>query len=1340
MKTTTRFLLIDDEPDDFLSLEPILADSLQNLEIITASSAVEAIHLAQAQPPDVIIIGTLSTTALSIEACSLLKTTDRLKDIPVLMICNKAETSSTGKKMLESGAEAILCRPFEDYELISITMLLLKTRAAKTKALNNGTDSLKESVPAGSFDIKDTYKEAQALAQTGHWTLNLIDNRLEWSDQVYRIFECEPQEFGATYEAFLSFIHPQDREKVNETYLNSVEQRIPYEIEHRLLLKDGSVKYVRENGITYYDENGVAIESIGTVTDITNQKLVEEALRKNRNTLNIILDNIPQSVFWKDVNSRYLGCNKSFAKAVGFQHPDEIIGKTDFDLFIPKELAEAYRADDLEVIENRTTKWYINENISLADGRLAQIETTKVPIFDERGQVSGVLGVFEDITARKRADDELQIKSRAIETSLNAIAFTDLEGILTYVNASFLRMWGYDNVNQVIGRSSVEFWQTPEEPVSVIRTLKEKGYWKGEMNAVRSDGSILNLQVSSNLICDRHGRPLCMQASLVDLTERKTFEVKLREAINQRDALANQVPGFLYQYRLRPDGSSHFPYASQGINEIYGVSPEQVVDDATPVFNALHPDDRERVTETILESARTLNIWHDEYRVCLPDGRTIWLEGESTPEALPDGSILWHGYIRDITERKQSTAQLQQTFDIITNMQIGLHVYELENADDDHSLRLVSANPASHKLSGVNTDPFIGKYIDEVFPELRKMGIPKRYADVVRTGIGGEFEDIYYADEGLIQAAFMVKAFRLPNNRVGVTFDNITERKLAEQEIINAKEIVEQSKAIVTAIIEGTTNCIWAFDRNYHIIYINHVFQREFYESLGVWLETGSNLLEGLPESLRPLWKPRYDRTLANEQFVVIDEVMTAKGKLFIQVAFNPIVKNGLVIGGSCFGSDITERKLAEIELKAAKEKAEESEHKIKLQNQEISLNNERLESLLKVSQMQPKSNQELLDFALTEAIELTRSNIGFICYYNEHTKHFTLSTWSKEVMDECKVVNQQTVYDLDQTGCWGDAVRQRKPIILNDYQADNPIKKGIPEGHVRLERFLTIPIIVDDKIVAVIGVANKMTDYDDSDIRQLTLLMDNVWKIMERLTLIRDLEQARDKAQESDRLKSAFLANMSHEIRTPMNGILGFAELLKEPDLTSDEKKEFIALINKSGQRMLNIINDIIDISRIESGQVELRLSKSNINEQVEYIYNFFKPEAQSKGIELILHEDPSKNQTVIYTDKEKLYAILTNLVKNAIKYTHKGQIELGYVHKGNDCIEFFVKDTGIGIPKNRQTAVFDRFVQADIEDRMAYQGAGLGLTISKAYVEMLGGKIWVESEEGKGSTFWFS
>jgi hypothetical protein len=244
---------------------------------------------------------------------------------------------------------------------------------------------------------------------------------------------------------------------------------------------------------------------------------------------------------------------------------------------------------------------------------------------------------------------------------------------------------------------------------------------------------------------------------------------------------------------------------------------------------------------------------------------------------------------------------------------------------------------------------------------------------------------------------------------------------------------------------------------------------------------------------------------------------------------------------------------------------------------------------------------------------------------------------------------------------------------------------------------------------------------------------------------LMEDLLQAKEAAEESDKLKTAFLANMSHEIRTPMNGILGFAELLKEPGLAFEDQQKYIRIIEKSGVRMLNIINNIVDISKIEAGLMDTKYQESDINEQIDYIYTFFKPEVEAKGMELLCKTSLPKNEAIVLTDREKLFAILTNLVKNAIKYSEKGYIEFGYAITGGttvkpDTLTFYIRDTGIGIHKEKTEIIFDRFRQVSEGSNRNYEGVGLGLSITKAYVEMLGGKIWVESEEGLGSCFYFT
>lgn len=235
------------------------------------------------------------------------------------------------------------------------------------------------------------------------------------------------------------------------------------------------------------------------------------------------------------------------------------------------------------------------------------------------------------------------------------------------------------------------------------------------------------------------------------------------------------------------------------------------------------------------------------------------------------------------------------------------------------------------------------------------------------------------------------------------------------------------------------------------------------------------------------------------------------------------------------------------------------------------------------------------------------------------------------------------------------------------------------------------------------------------------------------------DYLKQKKKAVESERLKSAFLANISHEIRTPMNGILGFSELLKDSDLKPETKARYIEIIEVSGIRMLNTINDVIDISKIEAGLIGVNLQPSNLTQLLQNVYNDFGPEVAANGMELVCENLNDSLALSVNTDGDKLSDILVQLIKNAIKYSSKGTIAFGYRFKGN-YIEFYVKDEGIGVEMEKQQAIFERFVQADIEDVQARQGAGLGLFIAKSYVELLGGEIWLESKPGAGSNFYFT
>jgi signal transduction histidine kinase/CheY-like chemotaxis protein len=236
-------------------------------------------------------------------------------------------------------------------------------------------------------------------------------------------------------------------------------------------------------------------------------------------------------------------------------------------------------------------------------------------------------------------------------------------------------------------------------------------------------------------------------------------------------------------------------------------------------------------------------------------------------------------------------------------------------------------------------------------------------------------------------------------------------------------------------------------------------------------------------------------------------------------------------------------------------------------------------------------------------------------------------------------------------------------------------------------------------------------------------------------LVKIRNAEQ---KAIESDRLKTAFLQNISHEIRTPMNSIVGFSDLLKEKKTSETEKVKYLEMISKSSDQLLNIVNEVLDISLIETGNISINKKRVNLNNLLDELYSSYKP-LINNDISFSVFKGLSDPLSLILTDVIKIRQVLDNLLNNAVKFTDRGHIRYGYTFVNNE-LEFFIEDTGIGIDAYYHQKIFERFRKIGHENIRLYEGVGLGLAISKGNINLLKGKIWVESEPGKGSKFFFT
>ncbi|MBK7173256.1 MAG: PAS domain S-box protein [Bacteroidales bacterium] len=389
------------------------------------------------------------------------------------------------------------------------------------------------------------------------------------------------------------------------------------------------------------------------------------------------------------------------------------------------------------------------------------------------------------------------------------------------------------------------------------------------------------------------------------------------------------------------------------------------------------------------------------------------------------------------------------------------------------------------------------------------------------------------------------------------------------------------------------------------------------------------------------------------------------------------------------------------------------------------------------------------IDNSIHEVLDFTGAYAGcsrsVIYLIDQEDKNFLLSyIWNKSE-NEGNLMEKIPLNDLP--GIYGTIANGE--IIVRDIpqeakNAEDALIHEILDIANPFHSFVLIPLLVRGKFVGFSGYFTENTiDSWTEDLKiPLTLTNQMMANAIERKNVEQELKNAKEKAVESDKLKTAFLSSMSHEIRTPMNHILGFIELLKDPGLMEQEKMEFMAIVKSSGNLLLRLIDDIIDIAKIESGQLVINQVELQLDKFVDDIYLAFSEQIKNSGkgkLELVVVK-PRHPVTAIITDPIRLQQVVSNLLSNAIKFTPDGRITLGYSIKPDHKIHFFVEDTGIGIPEEKHEHVFERFMQLDGSYAREYSGTGLGLAISKGLVELMEGEIGLISEPGKGSKFFFT
>ncbi len=1035
--------------------------------------------------------------------------------------------------------------------------------------------------------------------------------------------------------------------------------------------------------------------------------------------------------------------NTSFLKMFGYTHED-LVGKDITKIIYPKKYQKTIAKNR---IDNYTIPFEI-EGIR-KNGSVFPIEIEARNIFLKNNKDYRVTA-FRDLTDRKKAKAENKKLSIAIEQSANTIVITDIHGNIEYTNPKFTEITGY-TAAEALGQNPRILnsgMQSKAYYAQMWQTITSGKIWEGEFQNKAKNGTIFWEHVTITPIKDDANKIINYLAIKEDITERKNAENKLLKAyetIKERENFVSKIietanEGFwlidknantievnaemckiLGRQEIEVRGKSIYNFVDEKNLEIFKKQLEgrkkgeasvyeiellntngknvPCLFKTSPIFN----DKKEMVGSFALVSDIT-NLKETLYKV---ENQNFVLRQLSN-ELSEKNSLLTESKDRFTNLFEQSPVALwEQDFSKVIKIlndkkaeTDDLKTYLDENPDFVSTcisnIRILKANKAALKLLGLKNTKELKIHLDKTNSKRAVEVVKKELVSIGSDKKVFSDETEFVGKDNTIISALIKSVIIDDHGKSIASVRDITEAKNAENKLKETQyKLLESQKIAKIGSYElDFSTGLWTsspalddifgideqYNRNAHawrdLVHPEDKKMMEEYFEKNIKRTIKKNK-ESIHKENLGIIKKEY-RIVRNSD----KQTRWVLGLGKIEFDDNGIPKR--LIGTT---QDISEKRQNLLDLVTAKEKAEESEYNLK----------NRVKELAGIYALQ----------------QLTENNADPITIYN------ALVT----------VIIPNSLQYTDKVYC---------ELEINNKTYSNNKNYKIPKS----KNYLSGEIWVNEKQIGKLKVAymEDLTFIANYEIRLIEIFATKLSAFLSRKDLLEKLIKSKEKAEESNMLKTEFIQNMSHEIRTPMNGILGFSELLDNPDLSHEKRKRFIEIIKNSTNQLLHIIDDILEISVLESKQVKVEEHSACLNDILCELSNIFNIKAKAKNIKLVLKNELSDQESTILTDKTKFAKVLSNLLENALKFTSEGTVEFGYkISKDSEPaeLEIFVKDSGIGIKPEKQLLIFERFSQAEKELSKKIGGLGLGLSIAKENAELLGGKISVVSEFGEGATF---